>query len=121
MKKNYKLHKKVTGAGDRCRWEKENYRQKNKGSHGLHQDSLRLQTMTALIKSFCGGGLNQWVSGSVGQWVSSMIGKYNYESLIMMPRPHPKTKENQHKRFAQHIGSPRRGALAAGGRNEEQF
>jgi hypothetical protein len=55
MKENYKLHKKVTGAGDRCRWEKENYKQKTKGSHGLHQDSLRLQTMTALIKSFCGG------------------------------------------------------------------
>jgi signal transduction histidine kinase/DNA-binding response OmpR family regulator len=33
----------------------------------------------------------------------------------MMPRPHPETNENQHKRFAQHIGSPRRGALAAGG------
>jgi hypothetical protein len=32
-----------------------NYKQKNKGSHGLHQGSLRLQTMTALIKSFCGG------------------------------------------------------------------
>ena len=26
-----------------------------KGSHGLHKDTLRLQTMTALIKSFCGG------------------------------------------------------------------
>jgi NADH-quinone oxidoreductase subunit F len=26
-----------------------------KGSHGLHQDSLELQTMTALMKSFCGG------------------------------------------------------------------
>jgi hypothetical protein len=25
-----------------------------KGSHGLHQGSFRLQTMTALIKSFCG-------------------------------------------------------------------
>jgi hypothetical protein len=25
------------------------------GSHGLHQDSFKLQTMTALIKSFCGG------------------------------------------------------------------
>jgi hypothetical protein len=23
----------------------------------------------------------------------------------MMPRPHPETKENQHKRFARHIGS----------------
>ena len=26
-----------------------------KGSHGLHQGSFKLQTMTALIKSFCGG------------------------------------------------------------------
>jgi len=24
------------------------------GSHGLHQDSFKLQTLTALIKSFCG-------------------------------------------------------------------
>jgi len=29
--------------------------QKIKGSHGLHQDTFTLQTMTALIKSFCGG------------------------------------------------------------------
>jgi hypothetical protein len=27
---------------------------KYKGSHGLHQDSFKLQIMTALIKSFCG-------------------------------------------------------------------
>jgi hypothetical protein len=26
-----------------------------KGSHGLYQSSFKLQTMTALIKSFCGG------------------------------------------------------------------
>ena len=26
-----------------------------KGSHGLHQDAFKLQTMTALIKSFCRG------------------------------------------------------------------
>jgi hypothetical protein len=25
------------------------------GSHGLHKDSFKLQTMTALIKSFCWG------------------------------------------------------------------
>jgi len=25
------------------------------GSHGLHQDPFKLQTMTALIKSFCRG------------------------------------------------------------------
>ena len=35
--------------------------------------------------------------------------------LIRMLRLHPETNKNQHKRFAQHIGSPRRGALAAGG------
>jgi hypothetical protein len=39
-----------------------------------------------------------------------MIGKHSYEPLIMMPRPHPETNENQHQRIAQHIGSPRRGA-----------
>jgi len=46
MKKNYKLH--IT-----------HYKLKHiinlKGSHGLHQGSFMLQTMTALIKSFCGG------------------------------------------------------------------
>ena len=61
-------------------------------------------------QKFLRGGLNQWVSGSVSQWVSSMIGKRSYESRIMMPRLNPETNENQHKRFAQHIGSPRRGA-----------
>jgi hypothetical protein len=40
MKKNYKL-------------QNTNYK-KNKGSHGLHQGPFKLQTMTALIKSFCG-------------------------------------------------------------------
>jgi hypothetical protein len=60
-------------------------------------------------------GLNQWASGSVGQWVSSMIGKRSYESLIMMPRPHPETNENQNHRFAQHIGSLAEGPLVAGG------
>jgi hypothetical protein len=61
-------------------------------------------------KKLLRGRLNQWVSGPVGRWVSSMIGKRSYESRIMMPRLHPETNENQHKRFAQHIGSPRRGA-----------
>jgi len=44
-----------------------------KGSRGLHRGSFKLQTMTALIKSFCGGGgsVSQWVSGSVGQKVRS--------------------------------------------------
>jgi len=67
-------------------------------------DSFRLQTMIALIKSFYGG------IESVGQLVSSRISKRNFKSLIMLPRLHPETNKNQHKRFAQHIGSPRRGA-----------
>jgi hypothetical protein len=33
---------------------------------------------------------------------------------IMMPRPHTETNENQHQRFAQHMGSPRRGVVAGG-------
>ena len=36
------------------------------------------------------------------------------EQSLMMPRPHPEMYENQHKRFAQHIGPPRRGGLMAG-------
>jgi hypothetical protein len=65
---------------------------------------------TTFNQKFLQGELEQWASGSVGQWVSSMIGKRCYESLIMIPRLHPETNENQYKRFAQHIGSPRRGA-----------
>jgi hypothetical protein len=64
MKRNYKLHKNVTGAGDRCRCGKENHKlNKRKGSHGLHQDFFTLQTMTALIKSFCGGVKNEGWKG----------------------------------------------------------
>jgi hypothetical protein len=32
-----------------------NHKKKTKGSNGLHQGAFKLQTMTALIKSFCGG------------------------------------------------------------------
>jgi hypothetical protein len=32
-----------------------NYKKKTKGSYGLHQGAFKLQTMTALMKSFCGG------------------------------------------------------------------
>jgi CO/xanthine dehydrogenase Mo-binding subunit len=59
-------------------------------------------------QKFLRGGLNQSVSGSVGQ-----LGDWQAQlgiPLIMTPRPNPETNENQHKRFAQHIGSPRRGA-----------
>jgi len=59
-------------------------------------------------KKFLRGGLNQSVSGSVGQLDDRQAQLGN--PLIMIPRPHPETNENQHKRFAQHIGSPRRGA-----------
>jgi hypothetical protein len=61
-------------------------------------------------KNFLRGGLNQWVSGSVGQWVRSMIGKRSNEPLIMIPRLHSETNENQHQRVAQHIGPPCHGA-----------
>jgi len=33
------------------------------------------------------------------------------KQFLVMPRPHPETKERQHKWFAQHIGSPRRGVF----------
>jgi hypothetical protein len=68
MKENYKLqntnYKKITN------YNFQNYKRRGifevdqvsnqltinpQSSHGLHQDSFRLQTMTALIKSFCGG------------------------------------------------------------------
>ncbi|MGD2093185.1 MAG: hypothetical protein PVH61_43895 [Candidatus Aminicenantes bacterium] len=53
MSKNYK------GGGTPSQlgipnYSAQNYKQKVKGSHGLHQGSFKLQTMTALIKSFCG-------------------------------------------------------------------
>jgi len=35
--------------------------------------------------------------------------KTNTNDLRSISRPHPETNENQHQRFAQHIGSPRRG------------
>jgi hypothetical protein len=54
------------------------------------------------------GVLNQSFSGSMSQLVDWQA--QPGIPLIMMPRPHPETDENQHKRFAQHIGSPRRGA-----------
>jgi hypothetical protein len=53
MRKNYKLQN--TNYKQIPNYNVRNYKQKNKGSHGLHQDSFKLQTMTALIKSFCGG------------------------------------------------------------------
>jgi hypothetical protein len=61
MKKNYKLqntnYKQCTCLKKRqvLNYNIQNYKQKTKGSHGLPQVSYRLQTMTALIKSFCGG------------------------------------------------------------------
>jgi methylmalonyl-CoA mutase len=65
-------------------------------------------TIGEINQKFLRGGLNQSVSGSVGQ-----LGDEQAQlgiPLITMPRPYPETNKNQHKRFAQHIGSPRRGA-----------
>jgi len=61
-------------------------------------------------KKFLQGELDQWIGRSVGQWVSSTAGRRGNGALIMAPRQQPETNENQHKRFAQHIGPPRRGA-----------
>ncbi len=36
------------------------------------------------------------------------------QQFHLMPRPHPETDENLHKRFAQHIGPPRRGVFMGG-------
>jgi hypothetical protein len=61
MKKNYKLQNTnykgggTPGLSGIPNYNVRNYKQKTKGSHGLHQGSFKLQTMTALIKSFCGG------------------------------------------------------------------
>jgi hypothetical protein len=53
MKENYKLQN--TNYKQITNYNVQNYKQKNKGSHGLHRGSFKLQIMTALIKSFCGG------------------------------------------------------------------
>jgi hypothetical protein len=59
------LCKKVTGAGDRCRWGNKrgipnynirNYKKKTKGGHGLHNSSFKLQNMTAFNEKFLRGG-----------------------------------------------------------------
>jgi hypothetical protein len=60
MKKNYKIqntNKVAHELHELTRIPGVDYTGKitTKGSHGLHQDSFKLQTMTALIKSFCRG------------------------------------------------------------------
>ncbi|MGD2087973.1 MAG: hypothetical protein PVH61_17475 [Candidatus Aminicenantes bacterium] len=60
MKENYKLQNTKKMAHElheltRISEKKETSINTTKGSHGLHQDSFTLQTMTALIKSFCRG------------------------------------------------------------------
>ena len=53
---------------------------RNKGSHGLHIDSFKLQTMTALIKSFCGGpgpAARGAQEGPSGHLVSCLIAAHN--------------------------------------------
>jgi hypothetical protein len=58
---------------------------KTKDSHGLHQDSFKLQTMTALIKSFCRGS-NQWVSGSEGKKFKSEIEGFEIQFACELQR-----------------------------------
>jgi len=60
MKENYKLQITKKRAHElheltRISEKKETSITTIKGSHGLHQDSFKLRTMTALIKSFCKG------------------------------------------------------------------
>ena len=60
MTKNYKLQITKKAAHElheltRIFEKKETSITTTKGSNGLHQDSFTLQTMTALIKSFCRG------------------------------------------------------------------
>ena len=60
MKKNYKLQNTKKMAHElheltRISEKKETSITTTEGSHGLHQGSFKLQTMTALIKSFCRG------------------------------------------------------------------
>jgi hypothetical protein len=82
-------------------------------------EELNMRKQPFVIKSFC-GGLNQWVSCSVSQWVSKQMTAESASNekflleMIMVPRPHPVANEKRHQRFAQHIGSPRRGAGGQG-------
>jgi hypothetical protein len=60
MKKNYKLqitnYKQCTCLKKgRCNYNVQNYKQKNQRQSWIAQGSFKLQAMTALIKSFCGG------------------------------------------------------------------
>jgi hypothetical protein len=60
MKENYKLQITKKEAHElheltRISKKKETNITTSRGSHGLHRGSFKLQTMTALIKSFCRG------------------------------------------------------------------
>jgi hypothetical protein len=71
-------------------------------------------TNQELIKKFCRGGEKREAE-KLGRWED---GKPRSE-LCSISRTHPETDENQHQRFAQHIGSPRRGA--PGRRRQEKL
>ena len=53
MKKNYKLQN--TNYKQITNYKSQITNKRIKSSHGLHKGPIKLQTMTALIKSFCGG------------------------------------------------------------------
>jgi aryl carrier-like protein len=63
------------------------------GVHETHEKHEENEIKQKLLRMFH-GDLNQWVSGSVGQLDDrqAQLGI----PLIMMPRPHPETNENQH-------------------------
>jgi hypothetical protein len=50
-----KYKSQITNKLQNTNYNVQNYKQKTKGSHGLHKGTYRLQSMTALMKSFCGG------------------------------------------------------------------
>jgi hypothetical protein len=53
-----------------------------KGSHGLPKDSFRLQTMTALIKSFCRGVQGGQFFQKAPPWPPEARKGVNYEIHI---------------------------------------
>jgi len=66
--------------------------QASSGDHEIKQKFLR--------------GVEKREAEKLGRWEDGTPGS----ELRIISRPNPETNENQHKRFAQHIGPPRRGA-----------
>jgi len=69
------------------------------------EEAHELDKLTRINQKLLRGGEKREAE-KLGRWED---GKLRSE-LRIISRPDPETNENQHKRFAQHIGSPRRGA-----------